>query len=72
MENKCKDCSEREGIIDFCEGGAVGYVHGFKRKICRRCYIVRIEVELEKIKENLAKQKKLLAEEEKDREKTEC
>lgn len=64
--NKCKDCKEREGIVDFCEGGAIGYTHGFKIKICRQCYIKRIEVGLKDVQNNLKKQKKLLAEESKN------
>lgn len=59
---KCEDCKEREGIVEFCES-ITDYTHGFKKNICRQCYIKRIETKLKDINQNLKEQKKLLAEE---------
>lgn len=63
---KCKICKKREGILDFAEG-ILEFTHGFVTKICRECFIKRIEKELIKIKANLKKQKRLLKEESRKR-----
>lgn len=57
---KCSDCKEREGIVKFCEG-ALAHSHGFTRNICRQCYIKRIEAGVKQAQDNLKKQKRLLA-----------
>lgn len=62
---KCEDCKEREGMVEFCES-VLDYTHGFKTKICRQCYIKRIEAGLKGVQANLKKQKGLLAKEEKN------
>ncbi len=61
---KCEDCGKKEGIITFSYEPLSSITRGYGSvKICRACYIKRIEDELERIKDNLKEEKKLLKKE---------
>lgn len=58
---KCEECGIYEAIVDFSEEPVASLIHGYGfKKICRRCYIARMEKALKDITENLDKQKALL------------
>jgi len=59
---KCEICEKREGVLDYSES-VIDYTHGFKRNICRECYIEILKKQLVKIKSGLKEQKELLKKE---------
>jgi len=62
---KCEDCKKREYKVTFSYEPMSALIRGYGSiKLCRRCYIKRIEKELKKINENLIEQKRLLVIEE--------
>jgi len=63
--SKCTICKKREGILDYTES-TTDFIHGFIIKMCRQCYIEKIEKGLKEMQDNLIKQKKLLKKEERE------
>ena len=60
----CQDCKQRPFKVKFSEEPVFAMTHGFDgTKICRQCYIKRIEEELIVIQTNLKQQKDLLRKE---------
>ncbi len=63
----CEGCLVREAKVEFAREPTFALTHGFGiQNICRQCFIEKIEDEIEKINENLKKQKDLLEKEEKN------
>ena len=61
----CEDCSLREAKIEFAREPIFAITHRYGiQKICRQCYIEKIEKELVIINKNLSVQRKLLKKEE--------
>lgn len=57
--SKCEDCKQREGILDYSES-LLNYSHGFVAKICRQCYIKKLEKVIETNKKQIKIQKALI------------
>jgi cytochrome c len=65
-EMKCEDCHINEGVLTYSESPMLTITHGWGgRKICRKCFIYRIERHIQDCKKQLREQKELLKEEKK-------
>jgi len=58
----CADCKEHEATITFSDS-TTSYIHGWSIKICRCCYVKRIEKALLDIQENYEREKAKLEKE---------
>ena len=59
---ECYDCKEHEGILLYSDTPMMAITHGYGVRICRCCYVKRIEKAVIKAQKNLEKQKQLLKE----------
>jgi len=59
----CQDCKQRPSKVTFSNEPTFAFTHGGGIRICRQCYIKRIEDSIKDIQTNLKQQKDLLRKE---------
>lgn len=72
MKIPCVDCKTNKSVVSFSESGILELMHGWGKviRLCRNCYINRLEEQVKKIKNNITEQKELMKIESRKRAKT--